>query len=164
MITTRMERTTLSQHLVVKPLVVYWVCLYWVCLYWVCLLFLTGCDQVKFKPIHGDPQPAPKAQPRVVVNTPAAQPKKQRTSQPRSSGRNDDVDQDEFPKFETTSEFSFDTTSFGASTFSSGGSGKHTSNHPVLATDGAIKLVDKTCRRLGGLWTNARRLAARSVQ
>ncbi|MDP6720633.1 MAG: VWA domain-containing protein, partial [Pirellulaceae bacterium] len=135
----KMEKMNSSRNLMVKSLAVYCFC----------LLLLTGCDQVKFKPVHGHPPPPAKAQPRVaVVNTPQAnstadQAKKQRTSQPRPGNQKDESDQDENPKFDTTSEFSFDVTSFGASTFSRSGSGKHTSKHPVLAKEEAIKLVVK---------------------
>lgn len=138
MTTTKMPRAASAGRLAVRPLT----------LCCVCLLLLAGCDKVKFKPLHGAPPPAVKQQPGIVVvnNAPAAQPKKQRTSEPRSRNHNNNVDQEEFPKFDANSEFSFDTTSFGASTFSSGGSGKHTSNHPVLAKDEAIKLVTKLIR------------------
>jgi len=115
----------------------------------VCLLLLAGCDQVKFKPIHGDPTPAPKPQPSVVVvnapaeKPPASQPGTPRKSRSRSRAREDSVDQEEFPKFDTDSEFSFDATSFGASTFSNSGSGKHTSNQPARAQGEAIKLMTR---------------------
>jgi hypothetical protein len=117
-------------------------------MYCVCLFLLTGCDQVKFKPVHGNP-PAKKAQPSIVViNTPRTdstgdQNKKQRTSSRRAGKQGDDVDQEDLPSFDTTSQFSFDVTNFGASTFSRSGSGTHTSNHPALGKDEAIKLVSK---------------------
>ncbi len=100
--------------------------------------------------VHGDPPPPAKSQPPIIVvnSPPGATADKSKTGQrfdqprsarPRVRDADREVDQDEFPKFDTASEFSFDTTNFGASTFSSRGSGKHTSNHPVLAKDEAIK-------------------------
>ncbi len=105
-----------------------------------------GCDQVKFKPVHGDPPPPAKAQPPIVVvnapdGTPARKPVRRAESVRSSRDMASDVDQEEFPKFDTGGEFSFDTTDFGASTFSSRGSGQHTSDHPMLATEEALKMV-----------------------
>ena len=86
---TRIAKMNSSRYLSIKLLAVYCVC----------LLLLTGCDGVKFKPVHGDP-PAKKAQPRiVVVNTPKTnstgdKSKKQRTSKSRSGNQKDDGDQD----------------------------------------------------------------------
>jgi hypothetical protein len=117
-------------------------------IYGVCLLLLSGCDQVKFKPVHGNPPPTKNAQPSVVVvNTPrtdsTGKTTKNRTPNRRVSTRQDDGDQDDLPEFDTTSQFSFDVSNFGASTFSSRGSGAHTSNHPVFGKGEAIKLVSK---------------------
>jgi len=106
---------------------------------------LMGCDDVRFRPIHGDPQPQPAPQ---VVQTPA----RQSASRPvrRDSRRERDESDAPAPKFDVSpSDFSFDMTagggggSFGTRSPGSGENpvAKHTTRSPGLSIGEAAKMV-----------------------
>lgn len=132
MYTTKMGITTRTRIAAIRPFVVCGIC-----------LFLSACDDVKFKPIHGDPSPTPKkTQPSVVM---ADGPGSQAKGNTKTDGTSK-AGQGAARTFDDTPEFTFDSSSFGASTFGEStlpgdAVSPHASNHPVLAKEEAIKLV-----------------------
>ncbi len=115
-----------------------------------CLAAAGGCEGVKFKPLHGDPQPQSKPQPNVVVvSPPEPAPRRQTPARARPAAPEEEPSLAEA----SGSQFAFDQSSaepsssgrfsFGSSNFTGGSAAAsaHASQQPGLAREAAAKMI-----------------------